>query len=130
MKPILDLDHICPLHVVSTMVVDFKIVFRLLGAIRRDNAASAYVSYCPALKIYSQGTTSREAKEAIEEAVELFLVACFQKGILENTLKELGFTTGSGNIHPTDAARQYVLIQEANFEETFDFEVPIQLRVA
>lgn len=50
-----------------------------------------YVSYCPPLDIYSQGHTKEEAFKNIKEAVNLFIVSCFERGTLDKALKECGF---------------------------------------
>lgn len=50
-----------------------------------------YVSYCPALDLYSQGKTIREAKENITEATCLFLESCLQRNTLNEVLQGCGF---------------------------------------
>ncbi len=50
-----------------------------------------YVSCCPALGVYSEGDTKKEARENIIEATELLIDYCLEKNILEKVLKERGF---------------------------------------
>lgn len=50
-----------------------------------------YVSYCPALDLYSQGATAKEARENIIEATQLFIESCFARGTLRDVLRECGF---------------------------------------
>lgn len=44
--------------------------------VRYDAASKTFVSYCPALDVYSQGVNETEARAAIEGAVALYLAAC------------------------------------------------------
>ena len=73
-------------------MTSFTISVQLKAAIRRDDDAGVFVSFCPALKIYSQGETKREAKEALTSAVRLFIDGCLGRGILDRMLRELGFS--------------------------------------
>ena len=67
-----------------------------------------YVSCCPILDVYSQGDTAEEAKHNLIEAITLFAISCFERGTLEEVLKDCGFTTRPGtftypkNDSPTD----------------------------
>ncbi len=53
----------------------------------------SYVSYCPVLKICSQGKNITEAKSNIIEAVYLFIESCLERGVLNKSLKKRGFVT-------------------------------------
>ena len=50
-----------------------------------------YLSYCPALDLCSQGKTLREAKKNIIEASVLLIEDCFERGTLDEVLKDCGF---------------------------------------
>ncbi len=50
-----------------------------------------YLSHCPALDVYSQGETQEKAIINLKEAIELFVVSCFDRGTLDSVLKECGF---------------------------------------
>ena len=50
-----------------------------------------YVSYCPALDLFSQGPSEKEATKNIVDAIQLFLESCFIRGTLERVLKDCGF---------------------------------------
>ena len=50
-----------------------------------------FLSSCPLLDVHSQGATKRKALDNLREALRLFLVTCFERGTLENVLKECGF---------------------------------------
>ncbi len=51
-----------------------------------------YVSCCPVLDVWSQGETKTEAAENLRDALQLFLIDCFERGTLDKVLKESGFT--------------------------------------
>ena len=51
-----------------------------------------YVSCCPVLDVWSQGKTRSKATENLREALQLFLIDCFERGTLDKVLKESGFT--------------------------------------
>ena len=60
---------------------------------REDNL---YVSYCPVLDVYSQGYTEEEAVKNLHEALSLFLLNCFERGVLEDVMKQSGFVPAKG----------------------------------
>jgi predicted RNase H-like HicB family nuclease len=53
--------------------------------------AKTYVSCCPLLDVYSQGKTKKEAEKNLVEALSLFFISCFERGTLDDVLKECGF---------------------------------------
>ncbi len=50
-----------------------------------------FVSQCPTLDICSQGDTEEEAKQNLIEAITAFVISCFNRGTLEDVLKDCGF---------------------------------------
>ena len=50
-----------------------------------------WVAYCPALEVSSYGDNKDEAKEAFEEAMQIFLSETDRKGTLEKYLLKLGW---------------------------------------
>jgi len=50
-----------------------------------------YVSCCQVLDVWSQGETKTKATENLREALQLFLIDCFERGTLDKVLKESGF---------------------------------------
>lgn len=109
-----------------------QIQVNLSGAIRRDEDAGVFVSYCPALKIYSQGEDEAQALEAIKSAVMLFLTTCIDRGQMDTALRSVGFNkTSPGGMIPVDQrASEWIAIKEAKFDEAFEFTVPINLIAA
>jgi len=50
-----------------------------------------WVAYCPALEVSSYGDEKDEAKQAFEEAMQIFLAETERKGTLEKYLLKLGW---------------------------------------
>ena len=48
-----------------------------------------YVSYCPALDLYSQGKDPEIAHKNINEAAQLFIETCLDMGTLKSVLEDL-----------------------------------------
>lgn len=49
------------------------------------------VASCSLLDIHSQGNTEDLAKKNLSEAISLFFTSCFERGTLDEVLKERGF---------------------------------------
>jgi len=47
-----------------------------------------WISSCPCLDVVSQGTTQQKAKKNLEEAIQLFLVSCYERGVLDEAFKQ------------------------------------------
>jgi len=54
-----------------------------------DSDARVYVSSCPEFGLVSQGLTQEEAERAIQSAINLFVITCYEHEILHSTLKRL-----------------------------------------
>ena len=50
-----------------------------------------YISCCPILDVCSQGETKEKALNNLIEALRLFLISCFERGTLDEVLRECGF---------------------------------------
>ncbi len=50
-----------------------------------------FVAYTPALDISTSGSTYKEAKKRFEEVVRIFFEEIYERGTLEEVLKELGW---------------------------------------
>jgi predicted RNase H-like HicB family nuclease len=57
--------------------------------IRYDSQAGVYVSSCAEFGLVSQGATEEEAERAIQSAINLFVITCYEHEILHSTLKRL-----------------------------------------
>lgn len=51
-----------------------------------------YLSACPVVDVMSQGETKEEALENLVDALSLFFISCFERGTLDDVLKQCGFT--------------------------------------
>lgn len=65
--------------------------FRLPAGVRKKGRL--FISQCPLLDVYSQGSTRSEALDNLREAVKLFLQSCLERGTLERVLRESGFAS-------------------------------------
>ena len=66
------------------------IVFNL--QIRIIEGEFGYVSSCAVLDVWSQSNSKKEAEKNIREAISLFIISCFERGTLDQVLKECGFS--------------------------------------
>ena len=70
----------------------------LFGTVKRQG--NWYVAHCPPLDITTQGRTEREAKQNLQEASELFLTSCLERGTLDQALRELGWIPAKSKARP------------------------------
>ena len=66
-----------------------NISFQVFVTLRKE--MDVFYIGCDALDVHSQGYTEDEAKANIIEAIQLFFESCFDRGVLTEALKELGF---------------------------------------
>jgi hypothetical protein len=104
-----------------------KITASVKGAIRRDEQTGVFVAFCPALQVYSQGTDEPRAQEALKSAVVLFLSTCIKHAVLDEALKERGFSdvANSEPTSPKQKMGEYIAVEK--YDETFDMDVPLYL---
>ncbi|HEV2992350.1 MAG TPA: type II toxin-antitoxin system HicB family antitoxin [Candidatus Angelobacter sp.] len=76
------------------MQVQVKATFQLFGTLKQEDGW--YIAHCPPLDITTQGRTEKATRENLIEATELFVVSCFERGTLEQALRELGWSVISG----------------------------------
>ncbi|MBW1707888.1 MAG: type II toxin-antitoxin system HicB family antitoxin [Deltaproteobacteria bacterium] len=50
-----------------------------------------FVASCSILDVHSQGETEEDARHNLGEALSLFFVSCFERGVLDDVLKDCGF---------------------------------------
>ncbi len=93
---------------------DITMTVRLPFKIRKKG--KLYISSCPALDVFSQGRTQKEAKKNLIEALEAFLTACIEHGTLDDVLKECGLKPY------TPPARKKPLVKKADY-----VNIPIHL---
>jgi predicted RNase H-like HicB family nuclease len=68
-----------------------RLVFniQLPYAVKRNGVS--HVAWCPALDVYSQGPSHRKAVANLADALRLFLMSCYERGTLDQVLRESGF---------------------------------------
>ena len=70
-----------------------------------------YVAHALPLDVSSAGDTPEKAKQALQEAVELFVATARQHGTLEDLLEECGYTLQDGNwVAPKIVAQDHNLV--------------------
>lgn len=99
---------------------------------RHDEQANIKVGYIPALRIYSQGHNDTELEQALISAASMFIITCYERGILEKTLKDRGMIRATAErmaVH--GPPEQFISVTEqARFDRQFKVEVPINLVAA
>ncbi len=70
--------------------MDVTVEFKLPARIKKRGRW--FISSCPVLDVHSQGETRQRAEENLIDALTSFLVSCYERGTLEEVLREAGFT--------------------------------------
>jgi len=73
-----------------------------------------YISHCPILDVCSQGSTKREAEKNLKEALYLFFISCYERGTLDDVLKECGFIPGKA-----------VKFDDQPFDKSINVNIPL-----
>lgn len=113
------------------MKITFKA--RLKAGIKYDKEAEVYIAYTPALRLYSQGETPRQAKMAIKDAVGSFLIVSYTRGVLEKCLKSAGFSAEDHTKAGLSADEEYIrikeeaILKENKFKDIFDVPASLPL---
>ncbi len=63
--------------------------FRVPARIRKKG--KWFISSCPLLDVHSQGRTRDEAERNLVDALASFLISCYERGTLDDVLREAGF---------------------------------------
>jgi predicted RNase H-like HicB family nuclease len=115
------------------MAQSISIAVKVKVTVEPDKEAGVFVSHCPVLRMFSQGDTEDEAKEAIEEAIGLHLKTAFRFGRLHQLLIRAGFDHMRGGMTASDleACDQYVSVEHhSDDQKEFEIEVPLTLVAA
>ncbi len=99
----------------------------LFCTIKRE-AGNRWVTGCPALDLFSQGKTKEEAKRCLEEAIEIWVEDCLERGTLDSALREVGFH----KVHPSTLrpGQEHIVVrpvqeQEESAEDSFNVHLSI-----
>ena len=88
------------------MTTSVKLEFTLPAGVREaDDGGAHYVSVCPPLDVLSQGDSEEAALANLAEALQLFIESCFERGTLEEVLKDCGFALGRNNREVAEGQR-------------------------
>jgi len=63
--------------------------------LRREGGT--WIAWCQAIDVLSQAETEQGAKEALQEAVELWFESCVARGVLAEALLDVGFVRSSSS---------------------------------
>ena len=104
---------------------------KLKAGIKYDKDVEVYVTYVPALRLYSQGETVIQAKSALKDAIQSFLIVAYSNGVLEKCLKNVGFSIVADPRSTLCESEEYIsfeeeeILEEKKFEDIF--EIPASL---
>ena len=93
-----------------------EVAFTLHIPVEVKRKGSIFVSHTPALDVYSQGPTKKKALDNLVEAVQLFLMSCFERGTLVQVLRDCGF-------RPSDSVSEI----PANRRDTVAVQLPFHV---
>ena len=71
------------------MTARVQVEFTVPAEVREDGAH--FIAVCPPLDVFSQGDTEQSALVNLAEALQLFVESCYERGTLEQVLKDCGF---------------------------------------
>ena len=97
-----------------------RVVFSLTVDSEVTKEGDVYVSYCPALDVYSQGDTEEEASANLIEALQLFVQSCYERGTLDAVMKERGFAVEQ------DAARAVQVLSDGDSRQSITLPVAVR----
>ena len=98
---------------------------QLIAGIKHDENANVFVTYVPALGIYSQGENMIQAKLALNDAVESFFRVSHDKGVLHTLLESANFFTKSEYVTVEEK-----ILEENNFQDIFPISTHVPLVAA
>ncbi len=67
-----------------------------------------YLASCDDLDVHSQGKTEKKATENLQEALQLFLNSCIERGVLNQVLIDAGFVGVNKRIAPPRPGGKYI----------------------
>jgi predicted RNase H-like HicB family nuclease len=68
-----------------------QVVFKVKLPVKVKKERKRFVSFCPILDVWSQGETHDKAIHNLEDALSLFFTSCYERGTLNQVLKNCGF---------------------------------------
>ena len=86
------------------------VLFQVVLPIKIKKKPGIYISSCDVFDVHSQGYTEAEARKNIGEAVRLFISSCFERGTLEDVLKECGFRVVSTPFRKKPSDKDFITV--------------------
>lgn len=74
--------------------------------VRFKPSGEHWLGLCPSLGLTTQGESFERAEENLKEMLWLFFESCIRRGVLEQVLREAGFTETKINL-VKEAAKRY-----------------------
>jgi predicted RNase H-like HicB family nuclease len=110
------------------MTESIQLVVTLRGILRREG--KRWACGCPALDVWSQGSSVDDAKRSLHEAVELWFEDCLARGVLERALQEVGFRPAPSGMVVSEHEQAVRIVKKKVRDETilgspFDLSVSI-----
>lgn len=111
---------------------ELEMFFKLTAMVWKDEDVGVFVTHCPALNLFSQGTSVEEAQTAMKTGIRTFVELCYRRRILDDILVGEGFK-------PVDVAKvdlhaeatEVIAVWEVEKHATrFDVPVHLTLRAA
>lgn len=101
------------------------ISLELMCHVRQDE--ETWAAGCPALNVYSQGSSKDDAIRCLKEAVELWIESCIERDTLQSALRDCGFRLARWDEPVLDEAEKINVRREAEdlLGEAFPLDITI-----
>ena len=115
------------------MDLQVKFEAKLKAGIKWDQAANVFVTFAPALGLYSQGTTKLQAKAALNDAVNSVLFVSYKKNVLHALMTACGAREDQRPLNELRmSGDQYVRVEEQvleqhKYEDVFEIQAELAL---
>jgi len=88
----------------------------------RQEDSNLWVGWCPSIDVASVGRTRAQAREAVKEAIGLWLDTCGELGTLHEALQEVGFMVATRDEVPSDNRKlDLVKIGSCSYMKSADY---------
>jgi hypothetical protein len=107
-----------------------RVAYDLKVGMRQDELTGLHVAFCPALELFAQGTTEAQAKDSMQSAISLYLVTCYERGVLDRHLRLRGAKPVPSGQESEPAAGDGASADLERYPIKLDLHVPIDLLIA
>ena len=83
-----------------------EVLFEVRLPVKITKKTNYYVGSCSILDVFTQGETEKEAKGNLREALGLFLISCYERGVLNEVLRKSGFSPSTHRQQPASRGRK------------------------